>query len=309
MIATTIILGRALAPVESLIANWNTLVQARAAYARIQKLLESDARKESRIELPAPKGHLSVERVALAGRTPDRPIIRQVTLTLEAGESLAVVGPSASGKSSLARLIVGIWTPTHGSVRLDGADVGRIDRKQLGGYLGYLPQDVELFPATIGENIARLGELDSAAIVAAAQRARVHEMVLRMPHGYDTPIGEGGTILSGGQMQRIGLARALYGNPRLVVLDEPNANLDAEGEGNLHRIITELKRDGVTLVVITHKPSLLQHIDKVLVMREGTMEAFGPTREILSRITGEQAAVPSTPGTATGLQAAGENSI
>lgn len=306
MIATTIILGRALAPVESLIANWNILVQARAAHARIQKLLESSLRKESRITLPAPQGHLSLEKVALAGRTPDRPIIRHVSLAIEPGESLAIVGPSASGKSSLARLIVGIWTPSNGSVRLDNADVSRIERAQLGGYLGYLPQDVELFPATIGENIARLGPIDSAAIVAAAQRARVHEMILRMPEGYDTPIGEGGVVLSGGQMQRIGLARALFGNPRLVVLDEPNANLDAEGETNLLKIIADLKRDGVTLVVITHKPSLLHYIDKVLVMREGLMEAFGPSREVLSRITGE---LPTRPDTVPDQGTPGRNSI
>lgn len=287
MIATTIILGRALAPVESLIANWNTLVQARAAYARIRALLETDTRAESRMSLPAPQGRLSVEKVALAGRTPDRPIIRHVSMAIEPGESVAIVGPSASGKSSLARLIVGIWLPSSGSVRLDGMDVGRTDRTQLGAYLGYLPQDVELFPATVGENIARLGALDSEAVVQAAQRARVHDMILRLPEGYDTKIGEGGVVLSGGQMQRIGLARALYGDPRLVVLDEPNANLDSEGENNLHRIIAELKRDGVTLVVITHKPSLLNHIDKVLVMREGAMEAFGPRAEVLPRITSE----------------------
>lgn len=288
MIATTIILGRAIAPVESLIANWNTLVQARASHARIQSLLETAGRAENRIVLPAPTGRLSLEKVALAGRTPDRPIIRHVSCVIEPGESVAVVGPSASGKSSLARLIVGIWSPTSGSVRMDNADVSRVERQQLGAYLGYLPQDVELFPATVGENIARLGALDSAAIVAAAQRARVHDMILRLPEGYDTKIGEGGVILSGGQMQRIGLARALYGSPRLLVLDEPNANLDAEGERNLHGIIADLKRDGVTLVVITHKPSLLGHIDKVLVMREGVMEAFGPRAEVLPRITGEQ---------------------
>ena len=288
MIATTIILGRAIAPVESLIANWNTLVQARGSHARIRSLLETVERAENRIVLPAPTGHLSLEKVALAGRTPDRPIIRHVSCAIEPGESVAVVGPSASGKSSLARLIVGIWTPTSGSVRMDNADVSRVERRQLGAYLGYMPQDVELFPATVGENIARLGPLDSAAIVAAAQRARVHDMILRLPEGYDTRIGEGGVILSGGQMQRIGLARALYGSPRLVVLDEPNANLDSEGESNLHGIIADLKRDGVTLVVITHKPSLLGYIDKVLVMREGVMEAFGPRAEVLPRITGEQ---------------------
>lgn len=285
MLAATIIQGRAMAPVESLLANWANLVQARAAFARLFPILSTEAEKTPRTKLPHPQGKLLIERVALAGKTPDRPIIRHVSLELAAGESMAIVGPSASGKSSLARLIVGVWRPSSGAVRLDGADVSQIDREDFGRHVGYLPQDVELFPGTISENVARLGEIDSEAVVAAAQHAGVHDMILRFPQGYDTPIGDAGHVLSGGQMQRIGIARAIYRMPRLVVLDEPNANLDAEGEMRLAQTITALRQAGSTLVLVTHKPSLLANIDKVLVMRDGQMDSFGPRQEVLARIT------------------------
>ncbi|MFM7274376.1 MAG: type I secretion system permease/ATPase [Gammaproteobacteria bacterium] len=290
MLAATIILGRALAPFESLLANWNNLVAARAAYGRLKPHLEPRVLPPE-TRLPAPAGKLSVERVTLAGSTPDRPIIRGVVFELAAGESLAVIGPSASGKSSLARLLVGVWTPTTGAVRLDGAEIAKLDRGHIGPFLGYLPQDVELFPGTVAENIARLGEIDSEAVVRAAQYSQAHEMILRLPQGYDTVIGGGGTVLSGGQMQRIGLARALYGNPRLVVLDEPNANLDAEGEASLQQVVRRLHQDRVTLVLVTHRPSLLEHIDKVLVLRDGAQDAFGPRDEVLARV------LPMRPGT------------
>lgn len=285
MIASTIILGRALAPVENLIGNWNNLVQARAAFGRLRGFFAPDKLTPQRTQLPIPEGWLSVEGVRLAGRSPDQPIIRHVAFELGVGESLAVVGPSASGKSSLAKLLVGVWTPSFGCIRLDGADVSKLDHRDLGPYLGYLPQDVELFPGTISENIARFGKIDSGAVVAAAKRAYVHELILRLPQGYDTRISDEGYILSGGQMQRVALARALYGNPCLVVLDEPNANLDAEGEMNLLRVLADLKSQRVTVVMVTHKPSLLGGLDKVLVMKEGQMDAIGPCQQVLSRIT------------------------
>ena len=244
MIAATIIQGRAKAPMEMLLANWAALVQARAAFSRLAPLMQTE-KEIARTQLPNPRGHLVVERVHLAGKTADRPIIRQAGFELQPGESLAIVGPSASGKSSLSRLIVGAWKPSMGAVRLDGVDVSQVDRSEFGRHIGYLPQDVELFPATVSENIARLGEIDSAAVVAAAQLAGVHDLVLRLPQGYDTPIGEGGYLLSGGQMQRIGIARALYRLPSLVVLDEPNANLDAEGEAHLIRTLQALKQQGI----------------------------------------------------------------
>ena len=283
MLAATIILGRALAPFESLLANWNNLVGARAAYARLKPHLEQKLLPPE-VRLPAPEGRVSVERVTLAGATADRPIIRGVAFELAAGDSLAIIGPSASGKSSLARLIIGIWTPTTGAVRLDGAEIAKLDRDHIGPYLGYLPQDVELFPGTVAENIARLGELDSDAVVKAAQYAQAHDLILRLPQGYETPIGGGSNTLSGGQMQRIGLARALYGQPKLVVLDEPNANLDAEGEASLQQVVRRLRQEKITLVLVTHRPSLLDHIEKVLVMREGAQEAFGPREEILAKV-------------------------
>jgi len=283
MLASTIILGRALAPFESLLANWNNLVGARAAYTRLKPHLEQKILPPE-VRLPAPEGRVAVERVTLAGATPDRPIIRGVAFELAPGESVAIIGPSASGKSSLARLIIGVWTPTTGAVRLDGAEIAKLDRDHIGPYLGYLPQDVELFPGTVAENIARLGELDSEAVVQAAQYAQAHELILRLPQGYETQIGGGSNSLSGGQMQRIGLARALYGQPRLVVLDEPNANLDAEGEASLQQVVRRLRQDKVTLVLVTHRPALLDQIDKVLVMREGSQDAFGPREEILAKV-------------------------
>jgi PrtD family type I secretion system ABC transporter len=283
MLAATIILGRALAPFESLLGNWNNLVGARAAFERLRPQLDPKP-MAAETRLPAPQGKLSAERITLAGSTPDRPILRGAAFEIQAGESVAVIGPSASGKSSLARLLVGVWTPTTGTVRLDGADISKLDRGHIGPFLGYLPQDVELFPGTVSENIARLGEIDSEAVVRAAQYALAHEMILRLPNGYDTVIGTGNVVLSGGQMQRIGLARALYGQPKLVVLDEPNANLDAEGEASLQQVVRHLHQDRITLVLVTHRPSLLEHIDKVLVLREGMQDAFGPRDEILAKV-------------------------
>lgn len=283
MIATTIILGRALAPIESLIANWNNFVQARLAFGRLSPLFGPERARKS-TKLPPPQGRLTVENIVLASKAIDRPIIRHAAFELQPGEALGVIGPSASGKSSLARLIIGIWQPSAGAVRLDGADIGRTERADIGPFIGYLPQDVELFPGTVAENIARMSEANPEAVVNAAMSARVHELILRLPNGYDTVIGTGGHILSGGQMQRIGLARALYGNPKLLVLDEPNSNLDAEGEANLLLTLQELHLAKVTVVLVTHKPAVLKQMDKLLVMREGRMELFGPCEEVLLKI-------------------------
>lgn len=283
MIATTIILGRALAPIESLIANWNNFVQARLAFGRLSPLFSPESTREL-TKLPPPQGRLTVEAVMLASKNIDRPIIRHVSFELKAGDALGVIGPSASGKSSLARLIIGIWQPSAGAVRLDGADIGRTERTEIGPFIGYLPQDVELFPGTVAENIARMGEANPEAVVKAAMSARVHELILRLPNGYDTAIGPGGHILSGGQMQRIGLARALFGNPKLLVLDEPNSNLDAEGEANLLLTLQDLHQAKVTVVLVTHKPAVLKQMDKLLVMKEGRMELFGPCEEVLLKL-------------------------
>ena len=283
MMAATILLGRALAPVEQLVAGWKHLVEARAAWRRLDELLRSRSDGQSMTPLPAPEGRLSVERVVYGVKGQDRPIIRGAMFSLDAGDALGIIGPSASGKSTLARLIVGIWRPAAGTVRLDGADVATWPREDLGRHIGYLPQEVDLFPGTVTQNIARLGDSDPAAVVRAAQRAHVHELILRLPNGYDTEIGER-FALSPGQRQRIALARALYGDPRLVVLDEPNSNLDADGEQAVLAALRGLKEDGVTVVLVAHRPSMLVGVDKVVVLREGTVEAFGPRSEILQRV-------------------------
>jgi len=287
MIATTILLGRALAPVEALVAGWRSLVEARNAWRRLSELLGASPRAEGRTELPAPAGQVELEGVAF--RLADKVILRGVSFKLAAGEALGLIGPSASGKSTLARLIVGVWKAGGGVVRLDGADVAAWPREKLGPHLGYLPQDVELFGGTVSENIARMGTPDAAEVVRAAQRAHVHDLILRLPKGYDTEIGENGQSLSPGQRQRIGLARALYGNPRLVVLDEPNANLDHEGEEALQRTLDVLKADGVTVVVIAHRPSLLRNVDKMLVLNDGAVASFGPRAEVMARVTRQAA--------------------
>ncbi len=285
MMAATIILGRALAPVEMLVAGWRNLVDAASAWKRLDQLLKSNPPADPGTELPAPAGELAIERVVFGLRGSEKPIIRGVSFGLEPGESLGMIGPSASGKSTLARLIVGVWRPLSGAVRLDGADVATWPRDRLGPHIGYLPQDVELFAGTVAENIARMGEPDSAEVIRAAQSAHVHELILRLPKGYDTDIGEAGATLSPGQRQRIALARALYGKPRLVVLDEPNANLDSEGEEALVQTMRELKASGITTIVIAHRPSLLAGVDKLLVLREGSVDMFGPRGEIMARVT------------------------
>ncbi len=283
MVAATILLGRALQPVEQLIGGWKVLVEARGAW---QRLSERPAVQTAQagLELPAPSGRLELERVIFSAVSLRPPLIKGVAFTLEAGQSLGVIGPSASGKTTLIRLILGIWKPQAGVIRLDGADIARWDRDELGQHVGYLPQDVELFGGTVAENIARLGPVDSEQVVAAARLARAHDMILRLPDGYETQIGEAGGILSGGQRQRIAFARALYGNPRLVVLDEPNANLDAEGEVALAAALGELKARGVTTIMVGHRPALMSQLDKLAMLKDGALEAFGPSATILPRL-------------------------
>jgi len=285
MIACTIILGRALAPVEMLVAGWRHLVEVRGAWQRLQKLFAANPRPQPGTVLPAPRGELAAERVVYGFPGAERPALRGVSFSLKAGESLGVIGPTAAGKSTLARLAVGVWKPAAGAVRLDGADVASWPREQLGPHIGYVPQAVGLFAGTVAANIARLGEPDAAAVIRAAQRAHAHEMILRLPRGYDTEIGEAGAGLSPGQRQRVALARALYGEPRLLVLDEPNANLDAEGDEALIRTLGDLKQDAVTVIVVAHRPSLLAGVDKLLVLKDGVAEIFGPRAEVMARVT------------------------
>jgi ATP-binding cassette subfamily C protein/ATP-binding cassette subfamily C protein EexD len=235
--------------------------------------------------LPAPQGNISVENVSYTPPGGRHPVIRGASFRLGAGAALAIIGPSAAGKSTLARLLVGINAPQSGFVRLDGAELFSWNREHFGRHVGYLPQDVELFPGTVRENIARMEEdPDPEAVIAAAELAGVHEIILRLPQGYDTEIGEQGAILSGGQRQRIGLARALFGRPALLVLDEPNASLDAAGEQALNQAIKAMKESGATVIVIAHRPSMMANVDKVLVMNEGRIELFGDRNSVLGQI-------------------------
>jgi ATP-binding cassette, subfamily C, type I secretion system permease/ATPase len=293
MIAGSILLSRALAPVEQAIGTWRGFIAARASYGRLQDLLRRYPVQPRAIRLPVPEGQVSVDELVFEAPNSNRPILRGITFELAAGEALAVVGPSASGKSTLCRLIAGVWLPTSGHVRLDGAEVHSWERGDFGRYVGYLPQDIELFAGTIRDNIARMADGTDEMVIRAAQRAGVHEMILRLPNGYATEIGAQGAVLSGGQRQRIGLARAMFGSPRLVVLDEPNASLDADGATALVDAIGRLKVHGTTIVLVAHRPSLLAHVDKLLVLRDGTAVLYGPRDEILPRITASRSAHPS----------------
>ncbi|MET1084424.1 MAG: type I secretion system permease/ATPase [Burkholderiales bacterium] len=288
MIAGTLILARALAPVESAILTWKSLVEARAAYHRLEQSLAGAAQANPCLELPAPAGGVELERVVFALPGGGRTLLKGLSFALAPGESLGLVGPSASGKSTLARLIIGLWQASAGAVRLDGADVARWPRSHLGRHIGYLPQDAQLFSGTIGENIARLKDASAEEIVAAAKRAAAHELILRLPKGYDTEVGADGAALSGGQRQRIGLARALFRGPKLVVLDEPNANLDSDGEAALLEAMRALREAGATLIVISHRPSLLADVDKLLVLKDGQIDLFGPRAEVMARLNRNQ---------------------
>jgi ATP-binding cassette subfamily C protein EexD len=284
VIAGSLLLGRALAPIDMLVATWKGFAIARAQYDRLGQLLTNIPGDSDTMSLPAPTGVLTTEQLVVVPPGARVAAVKGVTIQLEAGEALGIVGPSASGKSTLARALLGIWPAHNGKVRLDGADIGAWNRTELGPYIGYLPQDIELFDGTISENICRFGQEDPSKIVAAAQLAGVHDLILHLPNGYDTVIGGAGGVLSGGQRQRIGLARAVYGSPRFMVLDEPNSNLDDQGEKELVEALNRVKASGCTIVVITHRKMVLQCVDKILVMKEGASIAFGPRDEVLASL-------------------------
>lgn len=290
MIAGSILLGKAISPVQLLISVWRQFGSTRSAYERLTKLLEENPDRQPGMALPKPQGAVSVENVVAAPPGSKVPIIKGLVFAVGAGEVLGVIGPSGSGKSTLARLLVGVWPATAGKVRLDGADVYQWNKDELGPHIGYLPQDIELFAGTISENIARFGEIDSEKVILAAKRAGVHEMILSMPKGYDTLLGDGGGGLSGGQKQRIGLARAMYGDPSLIVLDEPNSNLDDVGERALLAAIVDLRNRGKTIVVITHRTSIISATTKLLLLREGALQMFGPTDQVLAELNKQKQA-------------------
>jgi len=284
MIAGSIIMGRALAPLDMLIGSWKGFSEARSAYGRLQNLLSSIPEEKERMSLPAPEGNLQVRGVIAGPPGTKSAIIRGVEFSLAKGETLGVLGPSAAGKSSLARVILGLWPLHAGEVRLDGADITNWSRDELGPHIGYLPQDIELFDGTISENIARFGEIDPEKVIDAAKLAGVHDLILQLPAGYDTVIGQAGGVLSGGQRQRIGLARAVYGNPSLIVLDEPNSNLDELGEQALTAAIMELKRRQITVILITHRATIISVVDRLLVLRNGQVALNGPRDEVLQKL-------------------------
>ncbi|CAH6636877.1 type I secretion system permease/ATPase [Pseudocitrobacter vendiensis] len=284
MIAASIILGRVLNPVEQVIGSWKQFVQFRGAWQQLATLLKSYPAAKAVLTLPRPTGKISVENVFAAPPGLSSPTLRNISFQLDAGEVLGIIGPSASGKTSLAKLLVGVWGTLSGKVRLDGADICQWDKALLGPAIGYLPQDVELFDGSIAQNISRFALMDSEKIVAAAQLAGVHEMILRFPQGYDTPLGVGGYQLSGGQRQRIGLARAVYNNPAFIVLDEPNANLDDAGEFALIKAINTLRNQGQTTVIISHRPTLLGVVNKVLLLNDGAMQQFGTRDQVFASL-------------------------
>ncbi len=285
MIAASIVMGRALAPIDQAMATYKQSLEAHAAYKRLKEMLDQPKMPPS-MDLPDPVGELSTENLVFAAN--GRHIIKGVSFRLPAGQSLAIIGPSAAGKSTLCKLLLGIWTPTGGKVRIDRADISTWDSEKLGPFIGYLPQDVELFSGSIAENIARLGTVDSEKVIFAARLAGVHNMILSLPKGYDTQIGDQGAVLSGGQRQRIGLARALYNNPRVVVLDEPNSNLDEEGEACLLQAVQNLKQLHATVVLVTHKPNILSIVDNIMLVQDGQIALCGPRQEVLAKLANLQ---------------------
>lgn len=281
MIAASIIMGRMLAPVDQAMATYKQSLEARHSYNKLKALLDTPPQMP-KMELPPPRGELSTENLYFAVN--GRPLIKGVSFRLPAGQSVAVIGPSAAGKSTLCKLLLNIWTPTAGKVRIDGADIRTWDTEKLGPHVGFLPQDVELFAGSIAENIARMGNVESRQVIAAAQMAGVHDMILGLPKGYDTQIGQYGGALSGGQRQRIGLARALYGMPKIVVLDEPNSNLDEDGERHLAQAVLNLRQAGCTVVLVTHKPSILSIVDNIIYMQDGQIALSGPRQLVLDKL-------------------------
>lgn len=284
MIAASILMGRALSPVDMAIGIWKQFISARDSYKRLEEIIRAFPERERGMPLPIPKGVLSVSNVIVVPPGSNQQVLKGVSLETFPGEPVAIIGPSGAGKSTLARAIVGLWPPLIGSVRLDGAETFKWNKEELGRYIGYLPQDIDLLNGTIAENIARFGEIDSESIIKASQAAGIHEIVLQFPKGYDTPVGEGGVILSAGQRQRVALARALYGDPVLIVLDEPNSNLDEAGEIALVNALMQLKAARKTIFVITHRTLILSVVNKILLLSNGTIQIYGPRDEVIMRL-------------------------
>jgi ATP-binding cassette subfamily C protein EexD len=296
MIAGSILMGRALAPIDLIIGTWKGFISARGQYNRLNDILRQIPADKEHMLLPDPEGRIQLENAVVVPPGSKLPVIKGINLVIEKGDIVGVIGPSGAGKSTLARAVLGIWPTVNGAIRLDGAEVFNWDREHLGKFIGYLPQDIELFEGTISENIARFGDVDPEQVVAAAKMADVHELILRFPEGYDTVIGASGGNLSGGQRQRIGLARALYGSPVLVVLDEPNSNLDEQGEAALEKALLQLKQKQSTVLIITHRNSVLSKVDKLLILNDGALAVYGPRDQVIAHLQQQQqaAAMPAS---------------
>jgi len=286
--AGSVLLGRALAPIDLIIGSWKGFIAARSQYARLNAILAKQQAQPERMRLPAPKGDVQVENLSVAAPGSNIPIIKNISFSVPAGCVVGIIGPSAAGKSTLARALLGIWAPLHGVVRLDGADISAWDKHDLGPHIGYLPQDIELFEGSVSDNIARFALVDPEQVILAATTARVHDMILLLPDGYDTVIGGDGVVLSGGQRQRIGLARALYGSPRLIILDEPNSNLDEVGDRALIAALYNIRLSGATLFVITHRTNIVSQLDRLMVMSNGGISLFGPRELVLTELNAQQ---------------------
>jgi ATP-binding cassette subfamily C protein EexD len=291
MIAGSLLLGRALAPIDIMVGSWKGFIDARIQVSRIRQILRIQPEELKKLPLPAPFGQISLDQVTVAPPGSRVASVRGLSFSLSAGESLGIIGPSAAGKTSLARAILGVWPLAAGTVRIDGAEIGQWDRDKLGPYLGYLPQDIELFDGSIAENICRFSEPNSDKIIDASKSAGIHEMILQLPNGYDTPIGATSGLLSAGQRQRVGLARAIYDNPKIILLDEPNSNLDEQGERDLLSALRRMKELGSTTLVITHRTSILSLVDKLLVLKNGMAVKFGDRDSVLKELSAESAKV------------------
>nr|5L22_A Chain A, ABC transporter (HlyB subfamily) [Aquifex aeolicus VF5]5L22_B Chain B, ABC transporter (HlyB subfamily) [Aquifex aeolicus VF5] len=285
IVAGSILLGRILGPIDTIVNGWRQIGNTKVAYTRLNEFLKFlRFKREVSVKLPEPKGEIELSNVVVVPPEGKTPVLRNINMRILPGEFVAIIGPSGSGKSSLVRTILGIWLPVHGTVEIDGADLKQWDRDYFGKFVGYLPQDIELFEGTVAENIARFGELDSEKIIEAAKLSGAHDVIIKLPDGYDTYIGPGGITLSGGQRQRIALARALYGNPRIVILDEPDSNLDEQGEQALYNALIELKKRKVTTIIVSHRIRLLNLVDKIAIMQDGTLKAFGKADIIIQKL-------------------------
>lgn len=284
VIAASMLISKATSPLQKLISNWKTNVEARLAYDRLNDLLDQDDRRESRMQLPPVLGGLEVSKMTVIPPGANKPVLVEINFSMKPGEVIAVVGPSASGKTSLVRALIGVWKPIRGHVRLDGMEISEWDHDEVGPQIGYVPQEIEFYDGSVAENIARLGEINSQEVVRVCQLLGIHEMILTFPKGYDTPLGETGFALSGGQKQRIAIARALYGNPKFIIMDEPNANLDEVGESSLVNAVVALKNSGCSVIITTHRPRLVSVVDNLLVLRNGQQVGFGPANDMINAV-------------------------